>query len=91
MLNTKRSPVPFAAAAARLKALAHPAWLRSGRAERVRVLRLPATACSSLSQPNASQHLKALRRHDDRREEAGTGFASDRDDRSRRCLLLKGN
>jgi DNA-binding transcriptional ArsR family regulator len=62
MMNTKRSPVPYAAAAARLKALAHPARLRIlSRLSESECCVSRATACLGLSQPNASQHLKALR------------------------------
>jgi ArsR family transcriptional regulator, zinc-responsive transcriptional repressor len=61
-MNAKRSPIPYAAAAARLKALAHPARLGIlSRLSESECCVSRATACLGLSQPNASQHLKALR------------------------------
>jgi DNA-binding transcriptional ArsR family regulator len=62
MMNTKRSSVSYPAAAARLKALAHPARLRIlSRLIESECCVAQATECLGVSQPNASQHLRALR------------------------------
>jgi ArsR family transcriptional regulator, zinc-responsive transcriptional repressor len=62
MYRSKRSPASYAAAAARLKALAHPVRLRIlARLSESACCVAKATECLGVSQPNASQHLKALR------------------------------
>ena len=62
MNTTKRSSAPYAAAARRLKALAHPARLRIlARLADSECCVGQATGSLGLSQPNASQHLRALR------------------------------
>jgi len=57
---TTRSP--FDAAARRLRALAHPVRLRIlARLAEGECCASEATTCAGISQPNASQHLRALR------------------------------
>ena len=61
-MRRKATPAPYAAAARRLRALAHPARLRLlERLSEEGCCASQATACLGLSQPNASQHLRALR------------------------------
>ncbi len=62
MKKPERSAAAYAAAAQRLKPLAHPARLRiMDRLSESECCVALATASLGLSQPNASQHLKALR------------------------------
>ena len=62
MQNHKRPASPYVEMALRLKSLAHPARLRiMARLRESECCVAQATECLGVSQPNASQHLKALR------------------------------
>ncbi len=62
MKDTKPNAATYAAAAERLKAMAHPARLRIlARLSESECCAAKATECLGVSQPNTSQHLKALR------------------------------
>lgn len=62
MKSPKRVDSPYAETALRLKSLGHPARLRiMARLREAECCVAQATECLGVSQPNASQHLKALR------------------------------
>ncbi len=62
MESRERTRSPYAETARRLKSLAHPARLRiMARLREAECCVAQATECLGVSQPNASQHLKALR------------------------------
>jgi DNA-binding transcriptional ArsR family regulator len=62
MKKTVKTRSDYSAAVRRLKALAHPARLRiMGRLSEGECCASEATKCIGISQPNTSQHLKALK------------------------------